>query len=63
MDYSTTLVDAHRPAMYAADKSSLPQTVFYHPDWGYTHTNTEAKILRDRKTLRFVTWLPTNYFK
>lgn len=61
MDYITILVDAYRPAMNDADKFSLPQTVFYHPDYGYAHSNAFAKILKDRQTTMHVTWLPNNY--
>lgn len=56
------LYEVHRPAMDAANRFGLPQTVFYHPDEGYTHTATSSKILRDRKTQQFVTWLPDKYF-
>ena len=62
MNYVTHLVDAHRPAIDTADSTSLPMTVFYHPDWAYSHTNTEATILRDKQTKQFVTWLPSKYF-
>ena len=57
------LVDMHRPAQDAADKSWLPQTVYYHRDEGFSYTcAVGSKILRDRKTEQFVTWLPSNYF-
>ncbi len=55
-------IEQFRPAMDAADKSGLPQTVFYHPDWGFAHTNPFATILSDKKTERFVTWLPERFF-
>lgn len=61
IQYLTRLVDAHRPAQSDADRSSLPQTVFYHPDWGYSHTNAFSSILRDKQTKIHVTWLPRNY--
>ena len=61
--YSTYLADAHAPSMGMANKTGLPQTVFYHPDYGYTCTNTTALILRDKKTQKIVTWLPCNYFE
>lgn len=62
MNYSTYLVDAHRPAMDQANKFRLPQTVFYHPDWGYANTAPLSRILSDRKTVVHVSWLPENYF-
>jgi uncharacterized protein YyaL (SSP411 family) len=55
--------DADRPAQEAADQSGLPLTVFYHPDHAHSYTNTFATILRDRKTVKFVTWLPSQYFQ
>lgn len=63
MNYTTILVNAHRPAMDAANATMLPQTVFYHPDHAFNNTNTSAAILRDKKTQQFVTWLPDNYFQ
>jgi hypothetical protein len=60
--YARYLVDAHRPAQDLANQTGLAQTVFYHPDFAYSHTTLGSKILRDRKTESFVTWLPANYF-
>ena len=62
MQYTTTLVDAHRPAMETANKTGLPQTVFYHPDWAYAHTVHGSKPLKDKTTAQYVTWLPEKYF-
>jgi hypothetical protein len=56
------LVEMHRPAQDAADKFSLPQTVFYHPDEGFAHLPPGSRILHDRKTEKYVTWLPSSYF-
>lgn len=61
IQYITHLADAHRPARADADRFSLPQTVFYHPDWGYSHTSVFSPILKDKQTKRHVTWLPANY--
>ena len=55
-------VDQHREAMDAADKYQLPQTVFYHPDFGFANTAPYSKILKDRKTELYVTWLPDRFF-
>lgn len=60
--YNTCQVDAHRPAQDNADKSLLPQTVFYHPDWAYSSIATGSRILREKKTQQFVTWLPAKFF-
>lgn len=62
LDYRTILVDAHRPAMDAANKTSLPMTVFYHRDYGFCWTATGSKVLREKETKLHVTWLPDNYF-
>lgn len=62
MNYSTTLVNAHAPAQAAADLTMLAQTVFYHPDHEYNNTWTGARILTDKRTKVFVTWLPGKYF-
>ena len=62
MNYSTVLVNAHRPAQNLANESGLPQTVFYHPDYAFTQTCAGSKILKDKKTEQFVTWLPDNFF-
>ena len=56
-----SLVDIHRPAQDAATETSLPMTVFYHPDWAYSYAESGARILRDKKTEKFVTWLPATY--
>ena len=55
-------IDAMRPAQDAADETWLPQTVFYHSDWGWTHTSSGARILSDKQTKVAVTWLPARYF-
>jgi hypothetical protein len=57
------LADAHRPAQDAADKTRLPQTVFYHPDHAFSWTNSGAGVLRDKQTMVRVTWLPSNFFQ
>ena len=62
MQYTTLLVNAHRPAMDAANVTGLPQTIFYHPDWGYSNAVWGAKILRDKQTTQYVTWLPIDFF-
>lgn len=62
MNYSTYLADAHGPAQRAADEYRLPQTVFYHPDWGFANTAPLSKILSDKKTEQYVSWLPSNYW-
>lgn len=58
--------DAIRPAQDDADATGLPQTQFYHPDYGCTSasacTPLMDKLRRDRKTELWVTWLPSNYF-
>ena len=41
----------------------LAQTVFYHPDFAFSNIVPGAKILRDRKTEQYVTWLPARYFE
>lgn len=56
------LVDAHRPAQDAADFLMLPMTVFYNPDYGYNCTESTARILRDKRTQLYVTWLPLRYW-
>ena len=61
-DYRRFLVDAHGAAQDAADSFGLPQTVFYHPDYSYSWGSTGERVLKDRKTEQFVTWLPSNYF-
>jgi hypothetical protein len=55
-------VDARHAACVAADKHGLPQTVFYHADCGWTHTEPTAKVLRQRGTEVAVTYLPSKYF-
>lgn len=57
------LVNAQGPAQEAADSGGMPVTVFYHKDYGYNFTNPHAKILKDRNTEKFVTWLPARYFE
>lgn len=57
------LADQHSDAMKAADKYGLPQTVFYHPGCGFANTCPGSKILADRKTEKFVTWLPERFFR
>lgn len=56
------IADAHPRAMAKSNLTGLPMTVFSHPDWGFAHADTGAKILRDKKTTMYVTWLPDNFF-
>lgn len=56
------LADAHRPTMDLADKTCLPMTVFYHSDWLFSCASSGSKILRDKQTEQYVTWLPSSYF-
>jgi len=56
------LVEAHRPAMDEANRIGLPQTVFYHPDWGFSNACWASGIMRDKHTIQHVTWLPENFF-
>jgi hypothetical protein len=60
--YARYRIDAYGPAMDLADSTRLPQTVFYHPDHAWTCAVFGAKILRDRKSEQYITWLPQNYF-
>lgn len=57
-----SMIDQHSDAQIAANKYGLPQTVFYHPDFGFANTSPGSKILQETKTEKFVTWLPDNYF-
>ena len=57
------LVDAKSNAIKWADKSGLPQTVYYHADDGMSHTNALANRLHERNTELFVTYLPSYYFR
>ncbi len=63
--FITKLVEAHRGAQDDADKHSLPQTVFYHPDHGYDNCATHGLFLQRlemKSAQQFVTWLPSNWF-
>jgi hypothetical protein len=55
-----------RGAQRAADLTHLPQTVFYHPDLGWTWTEATApflrQALRNHNAVAFVTWLPGDFF-
>jgi hypothetical protein len=58
---------AHKAARETADSTSLAMTVFRHPDHGYSYANAvfgalPGRVLADRKTKLFVTWLPARYF-
>lgn len=51
------------PAQDGADSIGLPMTQFYHPDHGWNFTNVFANVLKDKRTVLYVTWIPTNYFE
>ena len=63
MNYTKYLVDAYRPAMDAANKTGLPQTVFYHPDYAFSWVESGSRILRDKQSKVHVTWLPEGFFQ
>ena len=62
MDRTRYMIEAYRPAMDAADKSSLPQTVFYHADIGWSHLDATNPRLRGPGMERALTWLPSGWF-
>jgi len=51
------LVEAHGAAQKAADLTDLPQTIFYHAEIGYSHTQLSCYGIQT-----FTTWLPLDFF-
>jgi hypothetical protein len=56
------LVNAHRPAQDTADATTLPMTVFYHRDWGFSWAEFSSPMIRTKGFEMHVTWLPSRYF-
>lgn len=55
-------VEAHGNAQRVADESSLPMTVFYMPNHGYSFANETLHPIFGYKPEMLVTWLPSGYF-